>query len=540
MARPSVSSQSLVDLASSKVQTKKENKNDDNDQVASSFSDDEIKQEPVKNKGLKNKQEQHKNIELIRKKYTLQNKSLAKNNSLMMLRISEMEAKVSDLINENMILRKRRTFKDAELKKQLEAKLEIVETGLIQKFGEIFEMLRDVRMSEGIAENPQLGIFKNLLNEAPSATSTPLEEATETGNNPFVFNPRSLSQPMKDSSFTLPKSHQYLHTADKVANLPAPLHMEKKENVDTPVSNEDNIQLPKNDPVSEAQSQKPDSGSTLEIVQSPETKEPRKQNSASIESIQKLPIPNKKVHSHELRMFDVYMDKDKEHDVIDILDNAIDSNARKADRATQQEPVAAQNDAQIKEEENQEEAQVGSRRPSRSRKPVSYKWPSLSKKMRRQSEKFVDAVIVPDEESAETPGKKSALNSPIKQEPEAQNERKRSKINDNTDRPSKKSKRQPLGNVTHITNNKTNSMNVTTAGNKDKAHTTKIPKIPDDANEKLVKSKTDEIEIDEKNGSSIFDFDEVNIPPKTYKKRKQSTVKGERRTYESRRHSMLM
>ncbi|CUM52470.1 uncharacterized protein AC631_05030 [Debaryomyces fabryi] len=549
MARPSVSSQSLADLASSKFQSKKENKNDDNDPVASSFLDDEITQEPIKNKGLKNKQEQHKNIELIRKKYTLQNKSLAKNNSLMMLRISEMEAKVSDLINENMLLRKRRTFKDAELKKQLEAKLEIVETGLVHKFGEIFEMLREIRMDEGMAENPQLGIFKNLLNEAPSATSTPIEDASGTGISPFVFNPRSLSQPLKESSFTLPKSHLYLHTADKVTKLSVILKgsVEKKENANAYVSNEDNIDLLKNDSVSEVsevQSRKPCSESSLEIMPNSEAKEASIQSPESIKNIQNIPVHNKRVNSHESRMFDVYTDKDKESDVIDILDNTVNSkSSKKTKKTAQKEPVVSKADPQIKQEKNQEEPQEESRRPSRSRKPVSYKWPSLSKKMRRQSEKFVDAVIVPDEEEPTSElAKVSVLDSPIKQEPESQTERKRSKSNDISDKSSKRSKRQPLGNVTHINNNKTNSKNVTTADKNDKAHITKIPQTTDDENDKVVKSKMDvaQRERDEKNDPSIFDFDEVNIAPKTYKKRKQSTTKGERRTYESRRHSMLI
>lgn len=154
--------------------------------------------------------------------------------------------------------------------------------------------------------------------------------------------------------------------------------------------------------------------------------------------------------------------------------------------------------------------------------------------MRRQSEKFVDAVIVPDEEEP-------TVDSSIKQESQSHNERKRTKGNDNTEsNSSKRSKRQPLGNVTLANNNKTNSRKEN-ADTKDKALNTKVFQGLNDENDKAVKSKMGiQVEKDEKNDPSIFDFDDVNKPPKTYKKRKQGSTKVEKRTYESRRHSMLI
>ena len=558
MARPSVSSQSLVDLASSKIQSKKETKGyDEHNPPASSFSDHEITQEAINNKGLKNKQEQHKNIELIRKKYTLQNKSLAKNNSLMMLRISEMEAKVSDLINENMLLRKRRTYKDAELKKQLESKLGNLETGLMHKFSEIFEMLKGVRMNEGIPENPRLDVFKNFVDEAPSATSTPIEEIAEIGNSPFVFNTRSLAQPLKDDSFTLPKSHLYLHTADKGNRQPAVAErdsIEERESDSVEMREKDKIDPVKDSSVSDFPPQGLENTSPMHN-KIHELKKAGKQDSEAVDFPHKLSTANKKIQSKESRTFDVYNDKDKTNG-IDILSNKKDSKRTKiSGRAAQKQLVIAQDDPPIKEEvrqedaqeedtqedaqeevqeEGQEEGQGGSRRPSRSRKPVSYKWPSLSKKMRRQSEKFVDAVIVPDEEEP-------TVDSSIKQESQSHNERKRTKGNDNTEsNSSKRSKRQPLGNVTLANNNKTNSRKEN-ADTKDKALNTKVFQGLNDENDKAVKSKMGiQVEKDEKNDPSIFDFDDVNKPPKTYKKRKQGSTKVEKRTYESRRHSMLI
>lgn len=559
MARPSVSSQSLVDLASSKIQSKKETKcYEEHNPPASSFSDHEITQEPINNKGLKNKQEQHKNIELIRKKYTLQNKSLAKNNSLMMLRISEMEAKVSDLINENMLLRKRRTFKDAELKKQLESKLVTLETGLMHKFGEIFEMLKGVRMKEGIPENPQLDVFKNLLDEAPTATSTPIEEVAEIENSPFVLNTRSFGQPLKDDSFTLPKSHLYLHTADKGSRQPTVTErksIEERESDSVETRQKDKIDRVKDNSVDNILLQGLENASPMQDINIYEPKKAEKQDTEAMEFPQKLSTPNPKIRSKESRTFDVYNDKDKNNDGIDILSNKKESKRTKVSgKAAQKQVVIAQDDPPIKEEVRQEDAQEevqkegqegdqadgqdegqeGNRRPSRNRKPVSYKWPSLSKKMRRQSEKFVDAVIVPDEEEP-------SVDSSIKKENQSHNERKRTKGTDNTENSSsKRSKRPPLGNVTLANNNKTNSRKENT-DTKHNALNTKVLQDTNDENDEVVQSKMNiQIERDEKNDASIFDFDDANKPPKTYKKRKQGSTKGEKRTYESRRHSMLI
>lgn len=513
MARPSVSSQAIVDLASSKVQSNRARKGlEDDGSQWSSPSDDESAVETSKNKDLKNKQEQLKNIELIRNKYTLQNKSLAKNNSLMMLRISEMEAKVSDLINENMLLRKRKTLKDIELKRHLQTKLDIVENKLIEKFGEIFEMLKDIRLSEGIPVNSKFNIFKDLLNDAPPTTSTPIEDDSNKANNPFVRAPRP--QPLKEDTFVLPKSHLHLQTIESMPENKAKgqnhVHIRKSvpptermkdggmeqhrsskalaDDVSASEFPEHNQKFPKK---------------KIEKTENTKHKQTEKQEKTKDDT--KLQNKNVPIEDHK---FKVYEDENQDSEIAELVKTKVEP--KQSQKLSKAVPLKSPNNDDIQSNED-DEPEIN-KRPSRNRKPVSYKWPSLSKKMRRQSEKFVDAVIVSEETASNNDTK-------IKQEP-SDNDKKRS--SDSIEiRPIKKSKRRPLGNVT-AANNEYNNIRMRNQESKSK-ELIKPCNILDTTENRL--EMWNGYNKNDKEDPSIFDFEEENKSAKKYGKRRLSTGK---------------
>lgn len=539
MARPSVSSQSLVDLASTKMRSKKPKDSfENNSSPPSTPSDTETVPETGSKQGWKRKQENHLNIEMIRKKYTLQNKSLAKNNSMMMLKIAEMESKVSDLINENMTLRKRRTFRDAEFKKKLESKLDVIETGLMLKFDEIMQTLKNIRSSEGITGNPRLDIFKCVLDDEPPSTSTPIE--SESQKSYINFTSKSPALPsLKDGSFTLPKSHVYLQSIDsEPMSFDVPKskeQVEEKENMHLDISEVQLAEVPTLEKPSDVINEKPMNlynESSTDLVS--EIKEPG-DNPAVDDHEHSAIIENDEFADNQSKKFEVYRETNVEAKQTEKSTmKPKKSESRKKNKSLEIEASMDEQDETKREENDPEE----SRRPSRSRKQVSYKWPSLSKKMRRPSEKFVDAVVVKNEEVELADPK-------IKQEHEQQGMRKRNTEDLDADNAklTKKSKRQPLSNVTNKSNNEANSRRSFSGELK----TTKL-------NQKVNNAFQDEAHVSDNSSTqigkndiyedpSIFDFDDGK-PLKTYRKKKNNSHltanKGEQNNYEKRRHSMLI
>lgn len=91
-----------------------------------------------------------------------QNQSLARTNSMFMSRISEMEARISTLVNENTRLLKRPTA-------NFETKLRQIENTVMCKMNEIMECLVQVRQECGLAKNEDIQLFLR------PTTSTPLD-----------------------------------------------------------------------------------------------------------------------------------------------------------------------------------------------------------------------------------------------------------------------------------------------------------------------------------------------------------------------------
>jgi shugoshin len=93
----------------------------------------------------------------FKQKILLQNKALARKNSILMTKISDMETKVSDLIQQNIELRAINAKSEDQKRKWLEEKINIIEEGVSQRFSDMFQMLQNIRTNEGLpSSNVQL------------------------------------------------------------------------------------------------------------------------------------------------------------------------------------------------------------------------------------------------------------------------------------------------------------------------------------------------------------------------------------------------
>ncbi|CCE83883.1 Piso0_004479 [Millerozyma farinosa CBS 7064] len=596
MARPSINSQLLIDFANSKQSQRPS----DRASSLSSASDSEEKAEQHKTllsqeQARQAKKDQYYNIELIRKKYALQNQSLAKNNSLMMSRVSEMEAKISDLINENMKLRKSKAFQETEMKSYLETALQTIENGVIGKFAEIAQLFSGIRANEGLSTNPSMEFFQRILEFDPQVTSTPTHnpKGYEDAGSPFSQTARSASNFSKADTFVLPETHDSLKAkpeVNKKSNDPNNLENEARDRRDSidsvhlGSSPRPTLDIPQARKVPKTPEMEPKDKETEPVVlpqhknhmllsspqqnehqgfmvyqdeqanvhEKPEdpskpTKKPGRKGKVGRPRTKKITEPkesaetrssgkekdstglrpsfisdptNTKVNeapqAKEVKPSNKANDKlqnpaknDSEGEANDVHAKLTMGNTEATKPAPPKESSINSQDSKAGSQETfsrESSAEGTGRRPTRNRKTVSYKWPSLSKKLRRPSEKLADAVIT-DEQQNEMSIKREDDSGELEAKKEDASEPK-----------PKKQKRNPLTNVTNVANTNTNHKSSKTQNESSLKDTTEFARTK--TNDHHGKENT-EPEANEADPLSVFDFPEIK-PTRKYRKEKHS------------------
>lgn len=616
MARPSVSPHSFLSKTSSKANENKENREDGNISLERQWNKNADKEEEDNKKVKDSKIEQQQNIEFIRRKYILQNKALAKNNSMMQQKMNEMESRISELIKENMQLRKRTTFRAAELKEYLEEKLSGVESGLMRKFGEVFVEMKKIRQEEKIAANPMLDIFLRILEEEPAYTSTPIASdhgaAGDTGSH---WGSEKLPEEQQREPFYLPQGRGYLLKMEATritaetgeVDLNEHVENEGSEGIAKGPSEKEGEQEELEDLLGQQKSQAPERGlskepqdiadqagplvseskdryqpeakgeegnveSSLISKYSSRTPEPAKHSTTNSTSNsrsarhtgkKKAGRPKKQVSQPTLsdaRDLDKDMKTNTEK-TPEIQGNISTTQKIKAskrpefdvyreedgmDRQEQvQQPAnqreCSQGEAANNIEKRQEQSEnvqednenINRRRSARNRKSISYRLPSLSKKMRRESERPVGAVDGITYLSRNGAQVKSESEDEDKIEATPDDEVRKRRLPGEVE-PRKRMKRQPLGNVTDETTNRGGD-----TGNHIKDQTGKGKPIeqPKSYKDRRLTTTTTTTTIQDQQGqnhnntdqnnvindASIFDFVDDRQDLRTYKREKSTS-----------------
>lgn len=207
MARPSLGSQYFQEVANKASARRQsslhESWNEHNNNRSKT-------QSPIYTHSKSERENENPEVDSLKLKYLVQNKSLAQQNSAMSSKLSDMESKISDLINENMSLRKGKSVHEIDFKKHLGKKLLAIERNLIAKFDEVFQTLKNIRSEEGLVENPQLDILDELTRPT---TSTPIDDSRRISGfgDPFepIFNAHMISS-SNNTKLVLPSSHKEL------------------------------------------------------------------------------------------------------------------------------------------------------------------------------------------------------------------------------------------------------------------------------------------------------------------------------------------
>lgn len=88
--------------------------------------------------------------EAIKAAYAQQNSQLAKSNSSLMMRLSDLEKKISELVQENLSLRSIISMSEFKYKERLGNQLQLLEEGISSRVDEIFYMFDSIRKKENL------------------------------------------------------------------------------------------------------------------------------------------------------------------------------------------------------------------------------------------------------------------------------------------------------------------------------------------------------------------------------------------------------
>lgn len=369
-------------------------------------------------------QESEKLIHL-KNSYSQQNVAMAKENSLLKIKLNEMESKVSGLIQENVSVRSHITLTQSQYKHQLHEKLQEMENQLIERFQSILDMFQQVRVQENLpveTHRHNNGLNSNRLIDLPSSLPTSKDYiATSKEIVPITINacaPESSSSPSVNST-----SSRKRRKSSRRQSMFVPSDFE------FPIDNDDvNNQEPEQEPLqTEIQTEVQDSeGFVFEKHSTKEDNEgdftnsiidysipeendtrphqvaslPRKGSSAmvknnsmihsNIPSSSSSSVPSDSISKTKLNIFrddDEEVEKKNDQKIQTLKENIIAKHSIKPPRIKNKKRKIVD---EIMPVTNYPEINQPTRRTRG--KTVNYTLPSLRSKMRRPTEKLVDAT----------------------------------------------------------------------------------------------------------------------------------------------------
>ncbi|AET39124.1 Sgo1p Ecym_4043 [Eremothecium cymbalariae DBVPG len=95
---------------------------------------------------------QKQQFEQMRSNYTQQNSQLAKSNSMLMIKVADLETKISELVQENVQLRSRVSVTELKFKERLNESFNLLEHDVLQRFDDVVNLFTVIREQQGLQE----------------------------------------------------------------------------------------------------------------------------------------------------------------------------------------------------------------------------------------------------------------------------------------------------------------------------------------------------------------------------------------------------
>ncbi|CDO91879.1 unnamed protein product [Kluyveromyces dobzhanskii CBS 2104] len=371
--------------------------------------------------------------------YLSQNSQLAKYNSSLMMKITDMENKVSELVQENVSLRSRLSMSELRYREKINGVFQTLEEGFMERFMQINQLFDSVREGEGLQPGRNDGDFRSILKHSNGISpkgvktvgfkNTPnvvkayemddpiLEDHNEHSGNSIELNEHEV-QPLRKrrrkssrrESLFIPADFEF-NDEDPEVELNTAV-IDEDEPLKTTVNHfEEEQQESTDNDVIEA-STSPTSNiksavATEENVVNTETAPIEDDSYNFTTSVIEYSIPEESSihdHSHILMetskpKIDVYDDREELHihtdDTMNIIQCAIPSQSKiKHSMKYPRTRLKGGRDDVMPHTDYEKDDEKRERRTRG--KAVNYKLPSLRAKMRRPTEKFVDATTVTD------------------------------------------------------------------------------------------------------------------------------------------------
>ncbi|KAG0671877.1 shugoshin [Maudiozyma exigua] len=366
-------------------------------------------------------QESEKLIHL-KNSYGQQNVAIAKENSLLKMKLNEMESKVSGLIQENVSVRSHITLTHSQYKKQLNDKLQKMENQLIERFQSILDLFQQVRVQEKLpieTHDHNNGLISNRLIDLPSSLPTSKESlgnskesapvitnasAQETSSSPSMnstssrkrrkssrrqsmFVPSDFEFPLDNDNVENRESEQLQHPSDLLVREPGSPVISKESTKDDNEGDFTNSIIDYSIP--EEKDTRPHPTTPLlqkgSLVNS---KNKSTTNNTVLSSMQTTSsIPSS---SSSVAKLDIFRDDDDdttENSIQTLKENIIVKHSIKPPRIKSKKRKIVDERMPVS---NYPEINPSTRRTRG--KTVNYTLPSLRSKMRRPTEKLVDAT----------------------------------------------------------------------------------------------------------------------------------------------------
>ncbi|CEP60737.1 Sgo1p LALA0_S01e17810g [Lachancea lanzarotensis] len=142
---------------------------------------------------------QRNEFENVKMGLSQQNVQLARSNSELMIKVREMDKSISELIQENVGLRSKLSLKEHEFKERLGRTIGSLEEGVLQRFDEILHMFDSVRRRQGLEvphdslvrrsalmNEPRSILKRDRLHNSRETSTTTTTIAFNEGNNQVI------------------------------------------------------------------------------------------------------------------------------------------------------------------------------------------------------------------------------------------------------------------------------------------------------------------------------------------------------------------
>lgn len=317
----------------------------------------------------------------IKASYTQQNIAIARENSLLKVKLSEMESKVSELIQENVSVRSQLAVTQLNYKEQLNNRLAELENQLLMRFQSILDMFQEVRGQENLPSSS-----KKLNSSLPLPLQMPLPPSSlpsskdsqlSSTSSPVSVNSTSSRKRRKSSrrqsmfvpsDFEFPSDDEKITVEEEVTNSNIDMHN---------VSHDDS-----------------DFTNSIIDYSIPEENDTKQYNYNQKQQQHKKIMSSSYQNSNSSSKLEIYKDDDNDNDNININKNTDKTNENDSVKHSINPPRIKSKKRKIVDEimpiTTYPEIQPQERKTRG--KTVNYTLPSLRAKMRRPTEKLVDAT----------------------------------------------------------------------------------------------------------------------------------------------------